>query len=170
MILRPLFEKLFKFREHASKTNKLRAGADEGFDPHEKPFLDHLEDLRHTLMKVIVSLVITTILGFAFHEKILHFVLKPLTMAKFKDVDGNITSTLADHVRFIVLSPPEILMLSIKVSFLAGLIGAFPLLVYFIGEFVLPGLHRHLRGHRVRRLLPHRGMCARGGIARGGVS
>ena len=142
MILRPLFEKLFKFREHASKTNKLRAGADEGFDPHEKPFLDHLEDLRHTLMKVIVSLVITTILGFAFHRQIFHFVLKPLEIAKMYDKDGEYIGTLAQHVRFIVLSPPEILMLSIKVSFFAGLIGAFPLLVYFIGEFVLPGLRQ----------------------------
>jgi Tat protein translocase TatC len=142
MILRPLFEKLFKFRELASRKNKVRAGADEGFDPHEKPFLDHLEDLRHTLMKVIIALVITTILGFAFHEKIFHFVLTPLEMVDMVDKQGNPDGTLADHVRFIVLSPPEILMLSIKVSFFAGLIGAFPLLVYFIGEFVLPGLRQ----------------------------
>lgn len=33
-------------------------------------------------------------------------------------------------------------MLSVKVAFFAGLIGSFPLLVFFIGEFVLPGLRQ----------------------------
>ena len=155
MILRPVFEKLFKFREIASRKNKVRAGADDGFDPHEKPFLDHLEDLRHTLMKVIIALVITTILGFIFHETLLQIMQKPLQLAKMTDDDGNLTgTTLADHVRFIVLSPPEILMLSIKVSFFAGLIGAFPLLVFFIGEFVVPGL----RQQEKKLVIP--GICA----------
>jgi len=140
MILRPLFEKLFKFRETVSKQNKARPGADEGFDPHEKPFLDHLEDLRKTLMKIAAALAITTILGFAFHKQIFEFVLSPLDLATFSDETGG--GSLRERLSFMVLSPPEILMLSIKVSFFAGLIGAFPLLVFFIGEFVLPGLRQ----------------------------
>jgi len=140
MILRPLFEKLFKFRENVSKQNKARPGADEGYDPHEKPFLDHLEDLRRTLMKIAAALAITTILGFAFHKQIFEFVLSPLDMASFTDEAGG--GTLRERLSFMVLSPPEILMLSIKVSFFAGLIGAFPLLVFFLGEFVIPGLRQ----------------------------
>ncbi len=142
MILRSAFEKLFKFRELASRKNKPRAGADDGFDPHEKPFLDHLEDLRHTMMKVITTLSITTILGFAFHKWIFHFVMVPLSLAKMTDDDGNASGTLIEYIHFLVLSPPEILMLSIKVSFFAGLIAAFPLVVYFLGEFILPGLRQ----------------------------
>ena len=140
MILRPIFEKLFKFRETVSRQNKSRPGADDGFDPHEKPFLDHLEDLRKTLMKIAAALAITTILGFAFHKQIFEFVLSPLDLATFPDEAGG--GSLRERLSFMVLSPPEILMLSIKVSFFAGLIGAFPLLVFFIGEFVLPGLRQ----------------------------
>ena len=42
-MIKTAFEKMFQMRESASRA---RAGADEGFDAHEKPFLDHLEDLR----------------------------------------------------------------------------------------------------------------------------
>ncbi len=144
MILRPIFEKLFKFRETVSRKNTSRPGADDGFDPHEKPFLDHLEDLRKTLMKICAALAITTILGFAFHKQIFHAVMLPLSLplAELKDDQGNVIGQLVQFIHFIVLSPPEILVLSIKVSFFAGLIGAFPLLVFFIGEFVLPGLRQ----------------------------
>lgn len=115
-------------REDASR---LRAGADEGYDPHEKPFLDHLEDLRKTLMKIIITLMITTILAFAFNKQIFAFVLYPVMLAD-----------LGDKISFITLAPQEILMLSIKVAFFAGFLGAFPLLMFFVGEFILPGLRQ----------------------------
>ncbi len=115
-------------REDASR---IRAGADEGYDPHEKPFLEHLEDLRKTLMKMIVTMMVATILAFAFNKQIFAFVLYPVMLG---DLGGKIS--------FITLAPQEILMLSIKVAFFAGLIGSFPLLVFFVGEFVLPGLRQ----------------------------
>ena len=45
MILRFAFEKLFKAREAANRARQAKQhkpGADEGYDPYEKPFLDHL--------------------------------------------------------------------------------------------------------------------------------
>lgn len=123
---KPVLSKLFKMREDASR---IRSGADEGCDPHEKPFLDHLEDLRTTLMKIVITLVVTTILAFAFNKQIFAFVMQPVL---FADLGGKIS--------FITLAPQEFLMLSIKVCFFAGLLGAFPLLMFFVGEFILPGL------------------------------
>ena len=41
------------------------------------------------------------------------------------------------------LKPTETFMLSMKLSFYAGIVLAFPLLLLFILQFVLPGLHRH---------------------------
>ncbi|NOY00341.1 MAG: hypothetical protein GXP30_11490 [Verrucomicrobia bacterium] len=123
-------------REDASR---IRSGADEGCDPHEKPFLDHLEDLRKTLMKIIITLMITTIIAFVFNIQIFEFVMQPVMMAD-----------LGDKISFITLAPQEILMLSIKVSFFAGLLGAFPLLMFYVGEFILPGL----REQEKRFILP----------------
>ncbi len=113
-------------REDASR---IRSGADEGYDAHEKPFLDHLEDLRKTLGKIIITLLVTTIIAFAFNMQIMQFVGQPMKLAG-----------LGNSVTFMTLAPQEILMLSIKVSFFAGLLGAFPLLMFFAGEFILPGL------------------------------
>ena len=41
------------------------------------------------------------------------------------------------------LKPTETFMLSMKLSFFAGIIVAFPLLLFFVLQFVLPGLHAH---------------------------
>ena len=123
---KPVLSKLFKMREDASR---IRSGADVGYDAHEKPFLDHLEDLRKTLMKIVITLLVTTMIAFAFNMQIMQFVGQPMKLAG-----------LGNSVTFMTLAPQEILMLSIKVSFFAGLLGAFPLLMFFAGEFILPGL------------------------------
>ncbi len=41
------------------------------------------------------------------------------------------------------LKPTEGFMLSMKLSFVAGIVLSFPLLLLFILQFVLPGLHSH---------------------------
>ncbi len=138
MILKTVFEKLFKIREEAGRTRKERAGADEGFDPHEKPFLDHLEDLRKTLMQMVITLLIITIGTFAFNQQIFDFVQLPLKVAEIDDVG----TRLWDVSNLMTLSPQEMLMLAIKTSFIAGIILAFPLLVYQLFQFILPGLRQ----------------------------
>lgn len=137
MMLRFAFEKLFKAREAANRRRqeRLRPGADDGFDPYEKPFLDHLEDLRKTIAKMLITLLAATFLTFAFNVQIFEFVQLPAKLAKTDD-----GKSLWELIDFLTLSPPEILMLSIKTAFIAALILSFPLLVWFAGEFILPGL------------------------------
>ena len=55
-MLQTVFKKLFSLREQAAR----RPGADDGFDPQEKPFLDHLDDLRVTLFRIITTLAISS--------------------------------------------------------------------------------------------------------------
>jgi Sec-independent protein secretion pathway component TatC len=38
---------------------------------HEKPFLEHLEDLRTTITRVVVTLVISMIICFAFNKNLM---------------------------------------------------------------------------------------------------
>ncbi len=137
MILRFAFEKLFKAREAANRVrhSKSKPGADEGYDPYEKPFLEHLEDLRKTLGKMLILIVVMTVLAFIFNKQIFEFVQLPAKMAEFDD-----GSTLFSKINLFTLKPQEILMLSIKTSFFAALIVSFPFLVWFAGEFIMPGL------------------------------
>lgn len=136
MILKTAFEKLFHLRESAGKA---RPGADDGFDAHEKPFLDHLEDLRHTLMKIGATLAIATVACFAFHKKIFELIQLPAKMPIANISDG---VSLWDRLDLITLSPPEFIVLMLKLSFFSGVIISFPFLLYFGFQFILPGLRQ----------------------------
>ncbi|MEM1442030.1 MAG: twin-arginine translocase subunit TatC [Verrucomicrobiota bacterium] len=133
-MLKTAFEKLFKIRESASR---VRPGADHGFDAHEKPFLDHLEDLRHTLMKIGVTLFVATIACFTFHVQIFELIQVPAKMPIANIAEG---VSLWSRLDLITLKPHEFILLMLKLSFFSGVILTFPFLLYFLFQFILPGL------------------------------
>ena len=135
-MLKLAFEKLFKMRESASRN---RPGADQGFDAHEKPFIDHLEDLRHTLMKIGGTLAISTMLCFTFHEWIFDAVQIPAKLEIAEIAPG---VSLWEKLELITLSPPEFVVLMLKLSFFSGVIISFPFTVYFLFQFIIPGLRQ----------------------------
>jgi sec-independent protein translocase protein TatC len=200
---------------------------------HEKPFLEHLEDLRTTITRVVITLVVSMIICFAFNKNLMEFFRQPvdavlLTQLKAtlpQDAPHPVTTenwgqalkvehavmglspeqrsafhqSLADKdLEFLAssitllraamalpeekreaflnsatpnpqlllqvkallqtkpntdtngqgnlrmmsaLRPTEGFMLSMKLSFVAGIVLSFPLLLLFILQFVLPGLH-----------------------------
>ena len=93
-----------------------------------KPFLHHLEDLRMMLIKMVVVLVLMMGLGFAFQKTIVEVIERPLLL-----IDPERSSL----TNFGVADP---LTIAIELSFYAGLVMAFPFLVLFVAEFVLPAL------------------------------
>jgi sec-independent protein translocase protein TatC len=93
-----------------------------------KPFLDHIEDLRLMLIKMLVALTLMMGAAFAFQKTIVEIIERPLLA-----IDPNRTSL----TNFGVADP---LTIVIELSFYAGLVMAFPLLVLFLAEFVLPAL------------------------------
>lgn len=202
---------------------------------HEKPFLEHLEDLRKMIIRVVITLVISMIACFAFNNKLMEFFRHPVdqvlvtqlkatlpdnaprpvtveTWEKARKVEhaaanlapeerGFFYRSLGDealvfHAKTITLlraalvlpeekrdafvnalgesdelklqlkallktkpnpdsdaqgnlkmmsalKPTEGFMLSMKLSFVAGIVVSFPLLLLFILQFILPGLHSH---------------------------
>lgn len=97
----------------------------------EKPFLEHLEDLRGTLFKIIITMMVVTIGTFVFNMQLLDLIQYPL----------KVLADLPDEVRNIdTFGAVEGMMLAIKVSLYSGIILSFPLLMYFLGQFILPGL------------------------------
>ncbi len=97
------------------------------FQDEEKPFLEHLEDLRVTLMKVLITLGVSTVLAFVFHKQLIGIINLPLIQANYP-------------TELLVLSPFEGFMSVFKICLYAGLICSFPIILYFIGEFIIPGL------------------------------
>ena len=109
-----LLERLFEFRNRGDV---------------EKPFLSHIEDLRFTIIKVASALVLAMVLCFAFRDKLAAAVQHPL-IAVDPQRAANIQS----------LGVADSFTISLELSFYGGLILAFPFLVYFLAEFILPAL------------------------------
>src|SRR3984893_10835190 len=106
---------IFKFRElPESETSK--------------PFLEHLEDLRWTIVKMAITLIAAMIICFAFRSTLVHVMQAPL-----HDVNPKIGALRAMGVT-------DSIVISFRLAFYAGIVLSFPLLLYFIAEFVLPAL------------------------------
>lgn len=219
-----LLKKVFELREKAHPD-------------HEKPFLEHLEDLRVMVTRVVITLVISMIVCFTFQGQLMHILRAPaekiivqkeqetmpdadahkgirvptieewneakkaeriaaglgedqraafykalgkpdiefharsvalLRAAKalpekkraefvkglgegkemtaqlvaLIDSDPDVESGAGSEIRMMsALKPQETFMLSMKLAFFAGIVLAFPLLLMFVLQFVLPGLH-----------------------------
>ena len=226
-----LLKKVFELREKAHSD-------------HEKPFLEHLEDLRVMITRVVITLVISMIFCFTFQAELMEILRAPaekVIMVKqqetmpsekehpgilvptvetwdeaknieriaagldeeqralfYKDLDKenmefharsvallraakalpeerrkdfvsnlgvdermvsqllalldsdpDVDASAGSNIRMMsALKPTETFMLSMKLAFFAGIVLAFPLLLMFILQFVLPGLH-----HAERKVL-----------------
>ncbi len=223
-----LLKKVFELREKAHSD-------------HEKPFLDHLEDLRVMVTRIVLTLLISMIVCFTFQQDLMQILRDPVenviftkqketmpdgkahqgikvptveTWNEAKDIE-RIASSLSEglrskfykalakpdmefHARSVTLlraakalpvekrkdfvkslgedvgmtrqlialiesdpsvqpgagssssmlsslKPTETFMLSMKLALYAGIVLAFPLLLMFVLQFVLPGLHQNER-------------------------
>ncbi|HVF71639.1 MAG TPA: twin-arginine translocase subunit TatC [Chthoniobacterales bacterium] len=93
-----------------------------------KPFLEHLEDLRWTIVKMAITLVVAMIVCFAFRSTLVHIMQRPLS-----EVDPAVGALRA-------LAITDSFTISFRLAFYAGIVVSFPLLLYFLAEFVLPAL------------------------------
>jgi sec-independent protein translocase protein TatC len=211
--------------------NKVFQLRDKANPQAEKPFLEHLEDLRVMVTRVVVTLLITTVICFTYRDGLMKILRKPIsdvwemhTANKLpqggeldadrwenaktgSEVLAHLPPALHDHylqqlpqadrgivlvassyraamslpeekrkeyVRSIIsldeaqkklleqlidlkpdvqagtrdrfkfmstLNPTEAFMLSMKLAFFAGTVIAFPLLLMYVLQFVMPGLH-----------------------------
>jgi sec-independent protein translocase protein TatC len=100
----------------------LRAGLE------TKPFLEHLEDLRWTIIRCVAALAVgMTVCAFSV-KYILDALYRPYILS------GQDPKTL---VNWGVVDPFSIHM---EISIFGGIIVSLPLLLYFIGQFLLPAL------------------------------
>jgi sec-independent protein translocase protein TatC len=215
-----LLKKIFQLRDKANNDT-------------EKPFLEHLEDLRVMVTRIVVTLLITTVVCFSYRDELMNLLRKPIVevweihsanrlpaeselTADLWEIAKTGSETLAhlpeslhqnylsqlteteqgmvtvascyraiavlpdakkqpfidslpsltenqkallqqlvtlkpdynagsrDKFKFMsALNPTEPFMLSMKLAFFAGVVLAFPLLLYFLLQFVMPGLHQH---------------------------
>jgi sec-independent protein translocase protein TatC len=93
-------------------------------EPTEMTLIDHIEELRHRLLICLIALAIGVIVSFFFGEKIVGFLTQPI---------GGVENLQSIEIT-------ENMGVYMRVSLLAGLILAFPVIIYEILLFVLPAL------------------------------
>ena len=93
-----------------------------------KPFLEHLEDLRWTIVKMAIVLFLAMMLSLLFRHQLTQVLQRPL-------------ERMEPQIRALQsLGITDSITISINISFYAGIAISFPFLIYFLAEFVLPAL------------------------------
>lgn len=88
----------------------------------EMPFLEHIEELRQRLIKIVATILITSIIAYVFSEAVVNYFVIPAGTVYFRNPTG------AFSIR-------------IKVSLFIGLAAAVPVIIYHFWRFVVPGLY-----------------------------
>lgn len=88
-------------------------------------FFEHLNELRRRLIWAFLSLIAGTLFGLFFSEAVLRYLVAPYAE------------------RLVVLGPTGSVVTFFRVALMLGGIFAFPMILYQILLFVLPGLHRN---------------------------
>ena len=98
----------------------------------KSPFTEHLGELRDRLVRSFIAVGVGFAIAYAFKEKLFQILTSPLVTA----MEANGTA------KMIFTGLPEAFFTYLKVSLLAGIILATPVLFYQFWMFVSPGLYR----------------------------
>lgn len=94
----------------------------------EMSFLEHLDDLRGVLIRSLVAFVALSVGYWFVSARVMDFLIADLPV---------------DHLNF--FSPSEAFMTRMKISFVLGLMTAFPYILFLTWRFVSPGLFANER-------------------------
>ncbi len=106
---------------------------DDEVDASRAPLLDHLNELRRRLIKVLVGMFVAFLVGIYFADEVFNILAKPYMDAQ---------AAAGDSRRMIFTALTEGFFVNLKVALYAAFIVTFPLLATQIWKFVAPGLYR----------------------------
>ncbi len=113
---------------------------DDEVEASRAPLMDHLNELRTRLIRLVIVLAIGFVVCFIFAEPIYNFLLVPFEDAAARVREGDL------GLRLIFTAPLEFFFVKVKLAFFGALILAFPWFAYEVYAFVAPGLYRNERG------------------------
>ncbi len=147
-----ILNKVFKVREKVAMNLSK--------EDEEKPFLDHLDDLRTMLVRMGTTLVVMAIATFCFYPDLFRGIQYPLVLAGL--VESIDQATKDGYLINTDIAGP--FMMAVNVALIAAVILSFPLLLIFLLQFILPGLKHSEK----KMLFPAIGIGT--GLFLGGVS
>ncbi|MCH7591852.1 MAG: twin-arginine translocase subunit TatC [Planctomycetes bacterium] len=111
---------------------KTQPSTEEPSDGSRMSFGDHLEELRSSLIRALLGVLLTTIVCLVFGTEILEILCRPLFAAQHANGLPPLLQALA---------PTAVFVAYLKVGFLGGLVAAMPWVIYQAWRFVQSGLY-----------------------------
>jgi sec-independent protein translocase protein TatC len=131
---------------------KIFQSADGFSSEREMSFLDHLEELRKQILKMILGILVGTALCIYFAD----FIVQTILLSPLRSVG----------LKAQVLSPYGIVMLYMEAILMCGVIVSMPYSIYCLWKFVAPGLLPRERQY-ISRIVFFTSLCFFSGIAFG---
>ena len=121
-------------------------------------FWEHLDELRDSLIRMAVAVMVCAIAAFFFKEELFHIILAPqdegfITYRLLGQASHILTpqGTLDGlHVQLINTGLAHQFLLHVRASLYAGVLLTSPYLIYQLFHFVSPALYEHERRHAIR--------------------
>lgn len=104
--------------------------------------IEHLEELRTRLLKVVVAVILGSIAAWFANEQIISALVLPLRRLPE-------AQSILSGGQLMTTSPTEGLLIRLKVTAFAGFVIALPVILWQLWRFVTPGLYRHERRYAV---------------------
>lgn len=122
---------------------------DNGGTAQEKaPLMQHLADLRKVITVSVIAILVISVASFAYVDKFLVIILKPLTDLGIKPIFTGVT---------------EGMFFKFHVALLVGLVVSSPILLWQFWRFLVPALYPNERGY-IARLVPISIILFAGGV------
>lgn len=100
--------------------------------------VDHLRELRNRLGISLLALAVCVVVAFFLREQIFDLLKQPYC----DTVQAREATGLAAQCQLFAFGPFEQFAVSLRVSFIAGVLGSAPIWLYQLGAFITPALHR----------------------------
>lgn len=115
-----------------------------------KSFWDHLEDLRGSLIRILVALLVFSMLAFCLKDWLFKIVLAPKdsTFFMYKLFGGGDFS-----ISLMNIGLTEQFMIHLKTAFAFGVLMASPYIIKVLFDFIRPALYENERKHSVSLVL-----------------
>lgn len=96
--------------------------------------IEHLEELRGRLVKMVIAFLIASIVAWVFYNRLLGILIAPLERLPE-------ASKIVRKGQLIVTAPQEAFFIRLKVTAFAGVVASIPVILWQIWRFVTPGLY-----------------------------
>ena len=101
--------------------------------------IEHLRELRNRLGVSLLALAVCVVVAFLLREQVFDFIKRPYCQT---DVAQRAAEISGNQCGLYSFGPFEELSVSLRVSFIAGIVASAPVWLYQLGAFITPALHR----------------------------